>query len=60
MHTTIRDIPHTFYGRPYTVYPTKHIHPHSTPPKHSTTKYQPHPIHNYCQTHKKNTENTKI
>ena len=31
-------ITHTFYGRPYMVYPIEHLQPHATTPSHSTIK----------------------
>ena len=30
MHNGTTDTTHTFFGRPYTVYPTEHLHPHYT------------------------------
>ena len=59
MHTGIICTARTFFGRPYTVYPTEHLHPHyfhniqqqiTTTPKHIAncfTNYCPQCTHNF-------------
>ena len=53
MHTRITCTTRTFFGRPYTVYPTEHHHPHT---KHIHNIHQT--IHKHCQT--RNTQDKQI